>query len=153
MNCLPSYTWPYLRTDSSTTPLWYLNTLLFVSRVPICQKFKNVIKDTFRKEEEKYQALKHTQKICVSNRKFKLWPWYLYRIHALQICLTVTGTLTSNLNLHSVNDIHNSALKSRWQRKKHCIEDGFPCTEMNRNQATVFWNIWRCLTWSYPLFK
>lgn len=36
---------------------------LFVSRAPLCQKFKHIIKDTFRKEEEeKYQALKHTQK-------------------------------------------------------------------------------------------
>jgi hypothetical protein len=35
---------------------------LFVSRVPICQKFKHIIKDTFRKEEEKYQALKTLKK-------------------------------------------------------------------------------------------
>jgi len=41
--------------DSSTL-------FLFVSRVPIYQKFKHIIKDTFREEEEKYQALKHTQK-------------------------------------------------------------------------------------------
>jgi len=37
---------------------------LFVSRVPICQKFKHITKDTFRKEEEKYQALKHIKKKC-----------------------------------------------------------------------------------------
>jgi hypothetical protein len=41
----------------------------------------------------------------------------------------VTGALTSDLKLHNVNNIHNSALKSRQQRKKHYIEDGFPYKE------------------------
>ena len=44
---------------------------LFASRVPICQKFKHIIKDTFRKEEEKHEVLKYTQKNLCKQKKIQ----------------------------------------------------------------------------------
>jgi hypothetical protein len=42
---------------------------LFISWVAICQKIKNALTDTFRKEEEKSEASRHT--LATKNSNFR----------------------------------------------------------------------------------